>query len=99
MTKPLFAILAMTLLIGLSSAQAKILRVGYLGTPVAGVDFATFDNNVITAAANGDTIQIYQNNNLNGSGVTVTKNLHSLVLVICWTRTRAYKLPPWPTIM
>lgn len=62
-----------TLILGLlffsSYSFAKIFRVGYTGTPLAGVDYSFSD--AVSNASPGDTIQIYGNG---GSG-TVDKKL------------------------
>jgi hypothetical protein len=75
MVKPFTLIVTLLCLAGIPGAFAKIFRVGYVGKAVAGVDFSTFDNNVITAASNGDTIQLYQNNSSSAGTATITKKL------------------------
>lgn len=63
------------LLISLQGLQAKIFRIGYLGIPVTGVDFANLSTTVINAAAAGDTIQIYQNNANTSNTTVINKKL------------------------
>lgn len=54
-----------------ADASAKIRRVGFFGSPIAGTDYATFAL-AYAAAANGDTILIFPNNSVTG---TINKKL------------------------
>ena len=65
-----FSFLFITVLIALT-ADAKIRRVGFFGTPVAGTDYSTFDL-ANTAAASGDTILMFPNTSIY---TTITKKL------------------------
>lgn len=71
MKKLLLPALIFSLLYSIAS-NATIRRVGYTGPKVSGVDYADV-NAAVQAAANGDTIQLYQNANT-GSAV-VNKQL------------------------
>jgi hypothetical protein len=51
-----------------TSSQAKILRVGYSGPAISGVDF-TDVSSAVNAATAGDTIQLYQNASVGTSAV------------------------------
>ena len=52
-----------------NSVDAKILRVGYTGPKVTGVDFSDV-NAAVNAAAADDTIQLYQNSAVGSAAVT-----------------------------
>ena len=74
MHKQLLLTVIVLCVFNVSNSYAKTFRVGYLGKPVTGIDFAALDNTVITAASPGDTIQLYENNNMAGTA-TVNKKL------------------------
>ena len=61
-------------ILGVSTSHARIFRIGYAGSQVAGVDYTNFDATVHNAAAAGDTIQFYQNSSFT-SNINITKRL------------------------
>lgn len=66
-----FSFLFVTALFFLLSANAKIRRVGFFGSPIANTDYITFAA-AYTAANNNDTILIFPNNTVSG---TINKKL------------------------
>jgi hypothetical protein len=69
-----FLVAALVCLLGLGNLNAKILRFGFAGKAVAGVDF-TDVTQAVTAAAAGDTIQVYQYNAITNTIFSVNKRL------------------------
>ncbi len=61
-----FAFLSSLLLLLCINADAKIRRVGFFGSPIAGTDYTTFAL-AYTAAVSGDTILVFPNNEITGS--------------------------------
>lgn len=62
-----FFVLAICFLLMANTGQAKILRVGYWGSPISGVDYSNADQAVTaatggTATTSGDTIMVYGQN-------------------------------------
>jgi hypothetical protein len=66
-----FVFLFATALLFASVSNAKIRRVGFFGSPISGTDYSTYAL-AYTAAANGDTILIFPNNDVSG---TIAKKL------------------------
>ena len=69
-----FVLLFVIILFIVCSADAKIRRVGFFGSPISGTDYSTFDA-ANTAAVSGDTILIFPSIILNG---TISKKLFIL---------------------
>ncbi len=67
-----FAFLSALVLLLAFTADAKIRRVGFFGSPISGTDYTTFAL-AYTAAASGDTILIFPNNSVSG---TINKKLY-----------------------
>ena len=67
-----FAFLSAIVLLFVFSANAKIRRVGFFGSPVTNTDYSTFAL-AYTAAASGDTILMFPSTTLSG---TLTKKLY-----------------------
>lgn len=67
-----FAILAVLIVFFSIDADAKIRRVGFFGSPIAGTDYTTFAL-AYAAAVNNDTILIFPNNSVSG---TINKKLY-----------------------
>ncbi len=75
MKKNLFTLLSLYFILT-HHADAKIFRVGYQGTPLAGVDFAyNYFSDAVAAASAGDTIQIYANESTGAAVGNIDKKL------------------------
>lgn len=85
MRSSIFTTLVILLLLSTGqNANAKVLRIGYWGTPVTGVDYATADLAVTaatggTATTSGDTIMVYGQN---GSAPWAFNNLNKKLVII-----------------
>jgi hypothetical protein len=79
-----FFVLAIVFSLMANTGQAKILRIGYWGNPISGVDYSTADLAVTaatggTATTSGDTIMVYGQS---GSNAWVFNNLNKKIVII-----------------